>query len=121
MIIGINQNEITCTEELIESVNNSKGSNIDIKYLRDGKEYVDTMAPTKVDEDEYKLGLWVRDGAAGIGTVTYYEPSTGKYAALGHGIMDIDTEKLISISSGELVTARISSIVKGEKGIPRRN
>ena len=79
------------------------------------------MASTKVDEDEYKLGLWVRDGAAGIGTVTYYEPSTGKYAALGHGIIDIDTEKLINISSGELVTARISSIVKGEKGIPRRN
>lgn len=56
-----------------------------------------------------------------FGTISYYEPSTKKYAALGHGIIDIDTEKLISISSGELVTARISSIVKGEEGIPRRN
>lgn len=121
MIIGINEAKITCTEELIENVNNSKGNNINIKYIKNGKEYVDTMAPTRVSENEYKLGLWVRDGAAGIGTVTYYEPSTGKYAALGHGIIDIDTEKLINISSGELVTARISSIVKGEKGTPRRN
>ena len=121
MIIGINEAEITCTQELIESVNSSKGNSINIKYLRDGKEYVDTMAPTKVNENEYKLGLWVRDGAAGIGTITYYEPATGKYAALGHGIIDIDTEKLINISSGELVTARISSIIKGEKGNPRRN
>ena len=55
------------------------------------------------------------------GTISYYEPSTKKYAALGHGIVDIDTQKLINISSGELVTSRISSIVKGQEGIPRRN
>lgn len=121
MIIQINEKEVTCTEELINSVNNSKGENINIKYIREGKEYITTMSPIKTDKDEYKLGLWVRDGAAGIGTVTYYEPSTKNYAALGHGIIDIDTGKLINISSGELVTARILEIVKGEEGIPRRN
>lgn len=50
--------------------------------------------------------------------MTYYEPSTKKFAALGHGIVDIDTEELINISSGELVTSKISSITKGEEGIP---
>ena len=54
----------------------------------------------------------------GIGTMTYYEPGTNKFAALGHGILDIDTEELINISSGELVTSKISTIVKGEQGIP---
>jgi len=52
----------------------------------------------------------------GIGTITYYEPRTKKFATLGHGIVDSDTNSLIKIASGELVTTYINSIVKGEKG-----
>lgn len=121
MIIEINQEEVTCTDELINCVNSSNGKDLDIKYVRDGVEYVSNIEPIKTKQDEYKLGLWVRDGAAGIGTITYYEPQTKKFAALGHGIIDVDTEKLINISSGELVTSKIASIVKGKEGIPRRN
>jgi len=54
----------------------------------------------------------------GVGTVTFYEPSTGYFGALGHGITDIDTEQLIDISSGEFVTTKILNVVKGESGIP---
>ncbi len=118
MIVEINQQEITSTSELLSSVNSSKGKSLDIKYIRDGKEFISTIAPIKTKDDEYKLGLWVRDGAAGIGTMSYYEPLTNKFAALGHGILDIDTEELINISSGELVTSKISSIVKGKEGVP---
>lgn len=118
IIVKINENEITCTAELIENVNSSEGNNLNIKYIRDGVERTGNIEPVKTKEDEYKIGLWVRDGAAGVGTISYYEPSTGYFAALGHGILDIDTEELIKISSGELVTTRISSITKGEKGIP---
>ena len=118
MIVEIDQKEITCTDELLDSVNSSNGEDLSIKYIRDGKEYISTIAPIKTKENEYKLGLWVRDGAAGIGTLSYYEPSTNKFGALGHGIIDIDTEELINIASGELVTSKITSIVKGEEGIP---
>lgn len=121
MIVQINQEEVTCTAELIDSVNNSNGEDLNIKYIRDGVEYTANIEPIRTDNNEYKLGLWVRDGAAGIGTISYYEPSTKKYAALGHGIVDIDTEKLINISSGELVTSKVASIVKGKEGVPRRN
>ncbi len=121
IIIEINKQEITCTAELIECINNSKGEDLNIKYVRDGVEYTANMEPIKTEENEYKLGLWVRDGAAGIGTISYYEPSTGNFAALGHGIIDIDTQELINISSGELVTSKIASIVKGKEGIPRRD
>ena len=121
MIVEINQEQITCTSELVATVNSSNGEKLNIKYLRDGETYVATMAPIKTKNNEYKLGLWVRDGAAGIGTISYYEPQTGNFAALGHGIIDIDTEELINISSGELVTSKISSIVKGEEGVPRRD
>ena len=61
MIVEVNKEEVNCTAELINSVNNSNGENIDVKYIRDGKEYISTIAPIKTKNNEYKLGLWVRD------------------------------------------------------------
>lgn len=118
LIIAVDNVEITTTDELIECVNNSKGENLQIKYIRDGIEYMAYIEPVKTDDDKYKIGLWVRDGAVGIGTATYYEPTTGNIATLGHGIIDSDTDKLITIESGELVTSTITKIKKGEKGNP---
>jgi len=76
------------------------------------------MSAVKATDNTFKIGLWVRDAAAGVGTASFYEPKSGKFAALGHGITDIDTEKLIDISSGDVVTANILSVVKGENGEP---
>lgn len=118
LITYVNNKQVTTTEELVKCVNNSQGQIIDITYVRDGQEYVTCIEPIETIDKEYKLGLWVRDGAAGIGTVTYYEPSTGKFAALGHGIVDSDTDKLISIESGEVVTTNVINIQKGEEGKP---
>ena len=67
---------------------------------------------------EYKLGLWVRDSAAGVGTVSFYEPKTKTFGALGHGITDIDTGSLINIANGEFITTKVVSITKGEEGKP---
>ena len=118
LITYVNSTQVTTTEELVECVNNSKGEIVYITYIRDGQEYETYIEPIETEDNEYKLGLWVRDGAAGIGTATYYEPSTGKFAALGHGIADSDTEKLISIESGEVVKTNIIDIEKGETGKP---
>ncbi len=118
LITCVNNNQITTTQELVECVSNSQGEIIDITYIRDGKEYETCIEPVITADNEYKLGLWVRDGAAGIGTATYYEPLTGKFGALGHGITDYDTDKLISIESGEVVTTNIVDIEKGEEGKP---
>lgn len=119
-IVAINNNEISTTEQLIQSVNNSNGTSIIIEYIKDDTNKVITtsITPVKTAENEYKLGLWVRDAAEGVGTVTFYEPSTGKFAALGHPITDVDTGDIINISNGELITSQILSIVKGEKGKP---
>lgn len=118
LITYINNIQVTTTDELVECVNNCQGKIIDITYVRDGIEYETSIEPIETNENEYKLGLWVRDGAAGIGTVTYYEPSTQKFAALGHGIIDTDTEKLILIESGEVVTTNVIDIEKGVEGTP---
>ncbi len=119
-IVQINDTEITCTEDLVQTVNNSNGNQLKIKYIKDENEttMVANMTPAKTKQDEYKLGLWVRDAAAGVGTVTFYQPSTGKFASLGHGITDVDTGGLVKIAKGELVTANILSIVKGKNGTP---
>ena len=116
MIVEIENKSITCTADLIDTVNKSNGKELDIEYIRDGKTEKCNITPTKTAENEYKLGLWVRDSAAGVGTVSFYEPSTKMFGALGHGITDIDTDKLIDIASGEFVTTKIVNIAKGEKG-----
>lgn len=117
-IVEINQHDINSTEELIQTVNSSQGKNITVKYVRGEETKECSMQPVKTSSKDYKLGLWVRDSAAGVGTVTFYEPSTKTFGALGHGITDIDTNELINIASGEFVTTRILDITKGESGNP---
>ena len=117
-IISIDNKKIETTEDLIETVNSSKGKEVSIKYVRENSEEVTNITPVQTKQDEYKLGLWVRDAAAGVGTASFYIPSTGMFASLGHGITDIDTGDLITISNGELVSTNIVSIQKGEKGKP---
>ena len=118
-IVEVNDTAITCTADLIENINKSNGSTVKIKYINSENIYnTDELKPAKVSSSQYKLGLWVRDAAAGVGTMTFYEPSTKNFGALGHGIVDIDTGDLIDIANGELTTANVISIVKGEKGNP---
>ncbi len=118
MIIEVGKKEVTCTADLLENVNNSHGKNISIVYIRDGKSIETTITPIKTSDDNYKIGLWVRDAAAGVGTVSFYEPSTRTFAALGHGIQDVDTGQLLDIAKGDFITTKIVSIKKGEKGNP---
>lgn len=117
-IIQINENDIRNTTELMKEVNDSKGNKINIKYIHEEETITTSMKPVKSGEEGYKLGLWVRDAAAGVGTLTFYEPDTKMFATLGHGILDVDTSDLIKIANGELVTTNILSIQKGEKGKP---
>ncbi len=82
MIIEINEKQVGSTAELIQTVNSSNGQEITIKYVRDGQVAETQIEPAQTGSNEYKLGLWVRDAAAGVGTVSFYEPSTGMFAAL---------------------------------------
>ena len=119
-IISINNTNIEDTEDLVKRVNSSNGNVINIKYVHEQKTLECSIKPVETAQKEYKLGLWVRDSAAGVGTVTFYDPDSKSFGALGHGITDIDTEQLIDIASGEFVTTKILNIVKGESGNPGR-
>ena len=115
-IIEVNGTEIDSIENLQDKVNNSKGKNIDLTLMRDGALLTANIKPAQTEEDEYKLGLWVKDAATGVGTITFYEPESKSFAALGHGITDSDTDKLIDIDSGEIVTSKVIDIKKSEEG-----
>ena len=118
-IISINDKKIINTDDLIQTVNSNQEKELQIKYIsNENEEKIVSMHSTKTSKNEYKLGLWVRDAAAGVGTATFYELESGSFAALGHGITDMDTGNLITIANGELVNSNIISIVKGENGKP---
>ena len=75
-IIQINENAIRNTAELMQEVNKSNGNSINVKYIHEEETVTTSMKPVKSSSNEYKLGLWVRDAAAGVGTLTFYEPSS---------------------------------------------
>ena len=113
-ILKINEKEVENIDILKNIVNESKGENLELTLLRNGNVITTSIKPIETNDNNYKLGLWVKDAATGVGTMTFYEPSSNSFAVLGHGITDSDTDSLINIDSGELVTSRIISVKKAE-------
>lgn len=83
-----------------------------------GKTTTELMPLKEKGEGKYKLGLYIRDSAAGIGTMTFYHPESKRYGALGHVISDMDTKKPIVVEDGQIVRSTVTSIEKGSNGDP---
>ena len=77
---------------------------------------VETAASVDAADGKRKLGVWVRDSTAGVGTLTYVDPQTGAYGALGHAIVDADTGKLLDAREGAILRANIVGVAKGQSG-----
>jgi len=69
-------------------------------------------------DQQYRMGMWVRDSTAGVGTLSFYDPDSQWYAALGHAITDIDTKSNLSVREGEIVQSSVIDIVQGVQGHP---
>ncbi|HHW48445.1 MAG TPA: SpoIVB peptidase [Clostridiaceae bacterium] len=118
-ILSVNGKKINSINELIQLINESKGNPIKLGYRRGNDYYESEIQPVKaVDDDKYHIGLWVRETTAGIGTLTFYDPGTGFFGALGHGITDIDTGMLIPVKRGEILECSIIGIRKSTAGNP---
>jgi stage IV sporulation protein B len=90
-----------------------------ITLLREGKEKTVDIKPVYDDKERvYRLGMYIRDSAAGVGTLTFYDPKHKVYGALGHVITDMDTGKPIRVGDGKVVKSNVTSIQKGESGEP---
>ena len=112
-LLSMNGNSITCNNDVLNSVLSGNGKAIEFTVKRDGRIFSITVNPVVSSTDnQYKIGLWIRDSSAGIGTLTFYSPSLGIAAGLGHGICDVDTGNLIPLENGEFVEAEIVGIKK---------
>lgn len=118
-IIKANNVSINSSEELAKAINSSEGKEISLIIIRKGKEIEKKVQPIKNNADNsYKIGLWIRDSTAGVGTLTFYDSKTKRFAALGHPITDVDTGTILSVNSGQIVNSTIVSVRKGERGNP---
>ena len=119
-ILKMNNEKVETILELVETVANIEDNKKAIvQYEQDGQIHEEEMNPiTCFDDGRKKLGLWVRDGAMGVGTLTFYDKQTGKIGALGHGISDMDLKELIDVDEGFLNLANIISVKKGLKNEP---
>ncbi len=117
LIIGANNMQITSNEQLKEIIENSGGQAVSLKIKRDNDELTKNIVPIKDENQNYILGMWIRDSTAGIGTTTYFDSSSNTFGALGHGICDKDTNMLMPLRDGEIMCATISSFQKGSDGI----
>lgn len=116
-IIKINDIEVSSLDELIDVVDKSVLDNeeVNVKLIRNGKE-IDTYLKLEKDNDLYKTGLYVKDSIIGLGTLTYIDPISKIYGALGHEILFNETDKRVEIKDGNILMSKVTSINKSRNG-----
>ena len=116
-ITAINGECVENKTDLIEAVSKISESEVVLHIRRDEEQFDVKLNPVEIEEDEYKLGIWVRDSVQGLGTLTFLT-SDNQFGALGHGIHDSDTESLVEMERGNVYDINIVGIQKGKKGNP---
>ncbi len=117
IIVEANGKSISCADDLAEITRECKGEAIHLTVKR-GDACINVTVSPKESESEYTLPISVRDGAAGIGTITYIDPDSGEFGGLGHGISDADNGKTIELRDGCVTDVILGSVQKGESGKP---
>lgn len=118
VILEINGTPVYRADEVQELVNEIRDI-IRLKVKRNNETLSIEIDPVQSEEDDlYKLGIWVKDKTAGIGTLTYYDPSNSTFGALGHGIVDPETNSILSVETGLLLESQVQEIQEGKSGEP---
>ena len=118
-ITKINNKEVSSIEEMLSIVEKTTNKeNIDITYLRAGKENKTTLRLTKTNDNIYKTGLYVKDTISGVGTLTYIDPNTKLFGALGHEIIEKNTGQKLEIKDGKIYSSTVTGITRSDIGKP---
>jgi len=118
IILKVNDEEMENSVDLLKTIKQCEKEDIKVDILRDGKNFTKIIHLKKENAKDYKIGLWIRDSTAGVGTLTFFDANTKKFGALGHPITDCDTNEPFIIKKGNLLESSIISIRRGEKGSP---
>ena len=118
IITHINDTQVDTIEEVRAVLQKLEGDQMSIRAIRDEAQVQFTAQAAACTDGTYRLGAWIRDSMAGIGTMTFYEPATGLFGALGHGINDVDTAMLMPMETGSIMPASVTQVKKGTGGDP---
>lgn len=119
IITAVNGEKLITNEQLLSCVENSNGKSIKIDGKHNDKNFSTEITPVlDKHQNSYRIGLWVKDSCAGIGTLTFVDNNSGTFAGLGHGICDSESGQIMPLKSGDIVKANISSVRKGCCGSP---
>ncbi len=117
IIISIDGKAIRSLSDIKEILNNSDGKPLNLVVERSGERFEAQVVP-KTEDGKYKLGAVLKDGVAGIGTVTYFNPETGDFGGLGHGICEQGSSEPVKMKSGSVCGVILGGIDKSEEGDP---
>ena len=115
IILKANGRDVNTAEEFVNVITTQ--NTVDISVKRKNEVFNTSINPIDTPQGK-KVGLWVRDSTAGIGTLTFYNPESGEFSALGHGISDSDTGSFINIRFGNVYECNVTGVIKGKKGVP---
>lgn len=118
LILRINDEKIQSTEHVQSILQENGETPVALEVKRGSQIMAVDIAPVRCVDGVYRLGAWIRDSMAGIGTLTYYDPLTNTYGALGHGITDVDTASLMPLSTGSIMETTVKAVKKGQQGRP---
>ncbi len=118
VITHVDGDQVDTIQQVQTLVARHKDQPLTIQAMRGEKQVQLTAAPVANRQGTYQLGVWLRDSMAGIGTMTFWDPDTGVFAALGHGINDVDTAALMPLESGGIMAATVSGVEQGRVGAP---
>lgn len=119
VIEQVNGIEIKNAEELSQKIGEENGRSVELTVLRGEERRMLSIQSVKDEIDGvYRLGLWVRDDTAGVGTLTFYDPQSGRFGALGHAITDYDTGRRLTVRDGQILLSRIYDVKVGKSGSP---
>ena len=115
VIVQCGGSTVTSSEQF-QSLLQTCGGTAELEVRRNGNSVTLSVEPERNDQGVYCIGAWIRDSMAGIGTMTYYDPATSTFGALGHGITDVDTAQLMPFSNGSILPSTVKAVKKGEAG-----
>ena len=120
VIVSINGEKMQSNLDVISAVSKSRGKELEVVLRKNsGEQHTAQITPVLDSADNiYKIGVYVRDSSAGIGTVTYYDPESKIFGGLGHAVCDGETGEILSLLKGEVVGAEIDSVTKSRAGMP---
>lgn len=118
VLISFNGIELDSTERLQQLLAENGEARATLSVKRGSQTLTLPVSPCEGEDGTVRLGAWIRDSMAGIGTMTFYDPQTGAFGALGHGVTDVDTGALMPLERGSIMDATVKAVKRGEKGSP---